>query len=148
MTRRLHTLGPVLIKANKLPPRPKINELEITEVFLAGGSGPGGQKINKTCSKVQLKHLPSGLIVECQATRSREQNRKKAREILALKVQHFYDPDNSRTAVLGQRKIDQAKNKDKKTKKKHKSIEEERKLKKLEVEEEELAFLASMMNKG
>jgi hypothetical protein len=36
------TSSPVAIK--QLPPRPKVNESEITEVFLKG-SGPGGQKI-------------------------------------------------------------------------------------------------------
>ncbi|ONH65492.1 Peptide chain release factor 1 [Cyberlindnera fabianii] len=46
-----------------MPPRPKIIEDEITEVFLKGGSGPGGQKINKCNSKVQLKHLPTGIVV-------------------------------------------------------------------------------------
>jgi protein subunit release factor B len=144
--RSLHTTAPSLIKANKLPPRPKINEGEITEVFLKGGSGPGGQKINKTNSKVQLKHLPTGIVVECQATRSREQNRKKAREILAMKVQHLYDPENSRTSVLEQRRMDQARSKEKKTKKKHKALDEERKQKKLEQEKEELDFLANMAN--
>lgn len=133
------------VKANKLPPRPKINEDEITEVFLKGGSGPGGQKINKTNSKVQLKHLPTGIVVECQATRSREQNRKKAREILAMKVQHLYDPENSRTSILEQRRMNQARTKQKKTKKKHSTLAEENAQRKLQQEQEELEFLVSLV---
>ncbi|KAG9719516.1 hypothetical protein KCU59_g18006, partial [Aureobasidium melanogenum] len=58
-----------------LPPRPTILESDITEAFLKG-TGPGGQKINKTSSAVQLKHLPTGLVIKCQETRSRSQNRK------------------------------------------------------------------------
>lgn len=39
--------APILaIKANKLPPRPKLGEDEIEEVFLKGGRGPGGQKVS------------------------------------------------------------------------------------------------------
>ncbi|AGO11959.1 AaceriAGR281Cp [[Ashbya] aceris (nom. inval.)] len=84
--RSLHRVHPLAIKKNRLPPRPKWTpdmEACIEEKFLHGGRGPGGQKINKCNSKVQLRHLPSGLVVECQATRSREQNRKLAREKLA-----------------------------------------------------------------
>ena len=44
------------------PPRNVILESEISESFLKG-TGPGGQKINKTSSAVQLKHLPSGIVV-------------------------------------------------------------------------------------
>jgi len=36
---------------------------------------------------VQLKHLPSGLVVKSQATRSRSQNRKIARRLLAEKLE-------------------------------------------------------------
>ncbi|KAJ2970164.1 hypothetical protein NUW58_g9779 [Xylaria curta] len=68
------TNNPPLLKISSkhLPPRPKPPpEEEIEESFLKG-SGPGGQKINKTNSAVQLKHTPTGLVVKCQATRSRQ----------------------------------------------------------------------------
>ncbi|KAF8534683.1 RF-1 domain-containing protein [Trichophaea hybrida] len=72
--------------SEKLPPRPRtVDESEITEVFLKG-SGPGGQKINKTSSAVQLIHKPTGIVVKCQETRSRSQNRKIARQLLAEKL--------------------------------------------------------------
>ena len=38
------------------------------------GSGKGGQKKNKTATCVQLKHLPSGLTVKSQKTRSLQAN--------------------------------------------------------------------------
>ncbi|KAK9389223.1 RF-1 domain-containing protein [Lipomyces mesembrius] len=82
-------------KKNALPPRPTIPEDEIEEVFIKGG-GKGGQKINKTNSKVQLRHIPTGFVVSSQATRSREQNRKLARIELAEELEYLRDPENSR----------------------------------------------------
>ena len=41
---------------------------DILETFIRG-SGPGGQSINKTMNCVQLKHVPTGIIVNCQKSR-------------------------------------------------------------------------------
>nr|POE84609.1 putative peptide chain release factor-like protein, mitochondrial [Quercus suber] len=92
----------VLLKDKPLPPRPFIPDSDLIETFLKG-SGPGGQKINKTSSAVQLKHIPSGLVVKSQETRSRQQNRKLARDILAEKLDGLEKGDESRMAIKAER---------------------------------------------
>ncbi|RMZ85976.1 hypothetical protein DV737_g210, partial [Chaetothyriales sp. CBS 132003] len=69
-----------------LPPRPTLPDNSITHVALKG-SGPGGQAINKTNSAIQMTHIPTGIVVKSQATRSKSQNYKIARRILAAKVE-------------------------------------------------------------
>ncbi len=50
---------------------------DVEERFVRG-SGPGGQKINKTSSTVCLRHRPTGVEVRCQAERSQAANRERA----------------------------------------------------------------------
>lgn len=66
--------------------RVQLFEDDIVEKFILG-SGSGGQKINKTSSCVYLKHVPTGLEVKCQQTRSRELNRLYARRDLCEKLE-------------------------------------------------------------
>jgi hypothetical protein len=48
------------------------------EVDTYRASGPGGQKRNKTSSAVRLRHLPSGVIVIAEESRSQHENKAKA----------------------------------------------------------------------
>jgi protein subunit release factor B len=59
---------------------------DVDERFIRG-SGPGGQKINKTSSTVWLLHRPTGIEVRCQAERSQAANRERAWTELCLKLE-------------------------------------------------------------
>ncbi|KAG4027716.1 hypothetical protein MFRU_027g00090 [Monilinia fructicola] len=110
----------------KMPDRPApIDEADFTEVFLHG-SGPGGQKINKTSSAVQLKHIPTGMVLKVQATRSRTQNRKIARQMLAERIELLEKGKESRVAIVGETKRKKKSSAVKKSKRKYRLLAEEK----------------------
>jgi peptide chain release factor len=63
-----------------------ISETDLEESF-ARSRGPGGQNVNKVSTAVTLRHLPSGISVTVQDSRSQALNRKLARERLLEAVE-------------------------------------------------------------
>jgi hypothetical protein len=77
------------------------------EVDTYRASGPGGQKRNKTSSAVRLRHLPSGLIVIAEESRSQHENRAKAlrrlRQALYLTIREPAPPQVAAAALAAVR---------------------------------------------
>lgn len=65
-----------------------IQESDLVENFIKGG-GPGGQKINKNASCVQLVHAASGIEIRCQEARSQALNRFLARRLLCERLENM-----------------------------------------------------------
>lgn len=63
-----------------------VDASDVEEQFVRGG-GPGGQKINKTSSRVHLLHRPTGFEVRCQQSRSQSANREAAWTLLCDKLE-------------------------------------------------------------
>ncbi len=59
---------------------------EDLQITTCRGTGAGGQNRNKTDSTVQVKHLPTGLMVRCETERSQTQNKASALALLRARL--------------------------------------------------------------
>lgn len=74
-------------------------------------SSPGGQNVNQSQNCVQLKHIPSQIVIKCHETRYLEQNRKLARKYLFERLDDLQNPECSLNRIKHLKAVQRAHNK-------------------------------------
>jgi peptide chain release factor 1 len=86
---RVHT-STVTVAVLAEPPEielPRLHPRDL-DITTCRSSGNGGQYVQKTDSAVQVRHIPSGIIVRCETERSQTYNKATALAMLRARLHH------------------------------------------------------------
>jgi peptide chain release factor 1 len=101
---RIHTSAATVA----VMPEPEELDIELKDADLKvetmRSSGPGGQNVNKVSSAVRMTHLPTGIAVMMQESKSQHQNREKAMRLMRSRVFDHYESER-RAARDADRKL-------------------------------------------
>lgn len=67
----------------------ELRDDELDVVFFRRAAGAGGQNVNKVATAVRVKHIPTGILVECVNERSQQQNKRMALSIPQSKIEQL-----------------------------------------------------------